>query len=127
MKTTSKNQNSANSNVEEILYFCPSCHNIRVKNGAYTNYTCNRCESYIIPVISKMDYNNRNEQQRKQIIKDFKSTYPEVATPTEILLKRLIVNTNYINNHLSSIRSMITFYFVLTIIGVILLLLSSMS
>lgn len=75
----------------------------------------------------KKDYENRNEQQRKQIINDFKATYSEVATPTEILLKKLIQNTNNINKTLISINEMLTFFFILTIIGIILMFLSYIS
>lgn len=121
----SKNQNTTNANIEEIVYFCPFCHNIRIKSGLLTNYRCNRCESYIVPVISKKDYGKKNEQQKKQIIKDYKSRYPEVATPTEILLKKLIDSTNSLNKSITSINRVLTFFFILTIINIIIILLSN--
>lgn len=127
MKFTSNKQISSNVNLDEFIYFCPSCHNIRIKSGINIDYKCNRCNSNMVSVISKKDYENRNEQQRKQIINDFKATYSEVATPTEILLKKLIQNTNNINKTLISINEMLTFFFILTIIGIILMFLSYIS
>lgn len=119
-----KNQNTSNSSMEEVIYFCPDCHNIRIKVGTYTDYVCNRCDCFMIPAMQKKDYDIKTGEQKKQIINNLKATYQEVATPTEILLKRLIVNTNQMNKNLKSIKDMVTFYFVLTIIGIILMFLS---
>ena len=32
-----ENQQTSNENEEKMIYFCPECHNIRVKVGSYTN------------------------------------------------------------------------------------------
>lgn len=76
------------------------------------------------PVIKKTDYDVKTGEQKKQIINNLKATCQEVATPTEILLKKLIANTNQMNDNLNSIKNMITFFFVLTIIGIIIMFLS---
>ena len=119
-----ENQQTSNENEEKMIYFCPECHNIRVKVGSYTNYICNRCDSFMTPVIKKTDYDVKTGEQKKQIINNLKATCQEVATPTEILLKKLIANTRQMNENLNSIKNMITFFFVLTIIGIIIMFLS---
>ncbi len=103
------------------IYFCPGCHNIRVKETASEDAVqyCNKCGTEMKNVCEKKSFDLRNIEDRKKIISSLKSAYPEAAAPGEILLKRLNESNDKIAASLNTIKNILLFFFVLTLIGLL--------
>jgi len=80
------NQNNIQS--EKQIYFCPYCHHV------------------------KKEFDKNSTEGKRKLISDLKAKYPEVATPTEVLLGKIYDNSR-------TIKNIIMFYFVLTILGIL--------
>lgn len=106
------NQNNIQS--EKQIYFCPYCHNmrIRVDTNIYTDRICDRCKSDMILFMSKEEFDKNSTEGKRKLISDLKAKYPEVATPTEVLLGKIYDNSR-------TIKNIIMFYFILTILGIL--------
>lgn len=115
----SNNQDTSNNNSkEQIVYFCPRCHNIRVmKVKTYVDKLCNRCDSEMLNIMPKEQFVEYTENEKKKLIQDLKSKHPNIASPTEILLMK-------INDNTRTIKNILTFYLLMTLLGIFILFVS---
>lgn len=109
-----------NANIKEKrIYICPYCHKTRVieNENQYIHVVCYHCDSQMNYVCSKKEYMEKTKDEKEKIINDLKVLYPEVFTPSEILLKKLLQNIKVMNTNLCTIKNIMVFYLVLTLLG----------
>lgn len=113
---------SNNPKEKSWIYFCPCCHNMRIKDAEneFVAQNCNKCGTRMITVCSKEEFNIKKVEEKKKLISDLKADYSDVATPTEIMLKRISENSEKMENSLNTIKNILLFYFTITIIGFVL-------
>ena len=116
----------ANDKIEQRIYVCPYCRNMRVveSENLSIHVICYHCDSPMKYVCSKEEYNKKNTEERNKIINDLKILYPEKFTSTEILLKKILENSKIMNSNLTTIKDIMVFYFVITLIGLAIFLLN---
>lgn len=111
--------NQENIQSQKQIYFCPYCHNMRIRSdtNSYTDKICDRCKSEMILFMSKEEFDRNSAEDKKKLIKNLKIKYPEAASPIEILLGKIWDNSR-------TIKNILLFYFMLTILGIIIILIN---
>ena len=106
------------------LYFCPKCHNLG--SAEHTNPTdyqeCSDCKSKMVYTgITKTEWDSKTREEKDKIKAVLNEIYP--ISNSESSDSASLIVLNRINDNLSTIKNIMIFYLVVSIIGFILSLL----
>ena len=103
------------------LYFCPKCHNLG--SAEHTNPTeyqmCSDCKSGMVYTgLTKAEWNSKTREEKDKIKALLNKKYPIPSSENSDSASLVVLNR--INDNLSTIKNIMVFYLIVSIIGSIL-------